>query len=404
MKNLKSENSEFLPESKALDKHTPLKILLPELPPKMNDEDALKLMSRRLILATRAASIGIWDYDPIHNSLVWDEQMFRIFGVPEDAFSGTLEAWAGTVHPSDLERETKKLRVALATGKDFDSEFRIIWPDQSIHYIKANGAVQLDAHGRATSIIGTNWDITLQYATEAQLARTVAELARSNEDLAQFASVASHDLQEPLRAVAGCVELLANGYKGKLGAEADELIRHTLEGTRRMQSLINDLLSYSRVNTSGKGLALTDANAALDHALENLKIPLAESDAIIHRQPLPTLPADPVQLTQLFQNLIANGLKFCGEKRPEITIHASQNDGIWQFSVGDNGIGIEAQYRNLIFVLFQRLHSRSQYPGTGIGLAICKRIVERHGGRIWVESELGSGATFFFTLLDQSHI
>lgn len=370
----------------------------------MNDEDALKLMSRRLILATRAASIGIWDYDPIHNSLVWDDQMFRIFGVAKDQFSGTFEAWTATVHPDDLEREKQKLSTALKTGKDFDSEFRIIWPDGSIRYIKANGSVQRDAEGNVINMIGTNWDITAQNATEAQLARTVVELARSNEDLAQFASVASHDLQEPLRAVAGCVELLARGYQGKLDAEADELIRHTLENTRRMQSLIRDLLSYSRVNTTGKGLVLTDANAALDLALDSLTSSIGECDAVIIRDPLPTLPADPTQLTQLFQNLIANGLKFCGGKRPEIKIHATQNDGVWLFSVSDNGIGIEPQYRDLIFVLFQRLHSRNEYPGTGIGLAICKRIIERHGGRIWVKSELGIGSTFFFTLFDQTHI
>jgi signal transduction histidine kinase len=369
----------------------------------MNDEDALKLMSHRLILATRAASIGIWDYDPIHNSLVWDDQMFRIFGIAKDQFSGTAEAWKAIVHPDDLERETRKILLAIETGEDFDSEFRIIWPDKSIRYIKANASVQRDAESNAIHMIGTNWDITSQNTTEAQLARTVVELARSNEDLAQFASVASHDLQEPLRAVAGCVELLAQGYRGKLDAEADELIRHTLEGTRRMQSLIHDLLSYSRVNTSGKGLAPTNANSALDRALDNLTSSLGESNAVVIRDLLPTLPADPTQLTQLFQNLIANGLKFHGEHRPEIKILATQKDGVWLFSVSDNGIGIEPQYRDLIFVLFQRLHSRNAYPGTGIGLAICKRIVERHGGRIWVESELGKGSTFYFTLLDQTH-
>jgi len=367
----------------------------------MQCEKALDLMSHRLVLATRAASIGIWDYDPINNSLVWDEQMFRISGVHRHQFSGTFEAWQATVHPDDLQQEIDKVQTALRSGEDFDSEFRIIWPDRSIRFIKANASVQRDAAGKTIHMIGTNWDITLQKTTEAKLARTVAELTRSNADLAQFASVASHDLQEPLRTVAGCVEQLAGGYLGKLDAEADELIRHSLQGSRRMQSLIHDLLAYSRVNTDGKLPAPTNPNAALDSALDNLASLLGESNAIITRDILPTVNADPAQLIQLFQNLISNSLKFCNAIRPEIQIQAAQKDGICTFSVSDNGIGIEPEYKELIFALFQRLHTRTEYPGTGIGLTICKRIVERHGGRIWLESEIGNGSTFYFTLFNQ---
>jgi len=251
-------------------------------------------------------------------------------------------------------------------------------------------------------MIGTNWDITEQKHAEQELARTVAELARSNADLAQFASVASHDLQEPLRAVAGCVELIAKGYRNKLDDDADVLIQHTLEGTKRMQTLIRDLLEYSRVNTRGKQPEPTDAITALDFALANLASVLSERDVLITRDPLPTVLADPTQLAQIFQNLIANGVKFCVVQRPEIHIGAECEDGCWIFSVRDNGIGIEPQYSERIFVLFQRLHTRTEYPGTGIGLAICKRIVERHNGRIWVESGPGKGSTFFFTLSEQS--
>jgi len=361
-------------------------------------------MSHRLVLATRAAAIGIWDYDPINNSLVWDEQMFRIFGVQRHQFTGNFEAWMATVHPDDLQHELASVQAAIKEGEEFEGEFRIIWPDRSVRYIKANASVQRDAAGRAIHIIGTNWDITVQKTTEAQLAHTVAELARSNADLAQFASVASHDLQEPLRAVAGCVELLARDYSGKLDAQADELIRHTLEGSRRMQSLIRDLLAYSHINTAGKVPAPTNSNAALDTALDNLASLLGESSAIITREILPNVNADPTQLVQLFQNLIANSLKFFDGQRPEIQIRATQQDGVCIFSVSDNGIGIEPQYQERIFALFQRLHTRTEYPGTGIGLAICKRIVERHGGRIWLESELGKGTTFYFILSDQSYL
>jgi len=368
---------------------------------KQREED-LKLMSNRLMLATRAAAIGIWDFDPVSNKLVWDEQMFRVFGIKPDQFTGTYEAWQATVHPDDLLLEMEKVQMALQGEGEFDSEFRVIWPDHSIHYIKADAMVQRDDSGKAVHMIGTNWDITEQKHAEQELARTVAELARSNADLAQFASVASHDLQEPLRAVAGCVELIAKGYRNKLDDDADVLIQHTLEGTKRMQTLIRDLLEYSRVNTRGKQPEPTDAITALDFALANLASVLSERDVLITRDPLPTVLADPTQLAQIFQNLIANGVKFCVVQRPEIHIGAECEDGCWIFSVRDNGIGIEPQYSERIFVLFQRLHTRTEYPGTGIGLAICKRIVERHNGRIWVESGPGKGSTFFFTLSEQS--
>ncbi|MEX1116247.1 MAG: PAS domain-containing protein [Akkermansiaceae bacterium] len=351
-------------------------------------EQELKLMTNRLLLATRAASIGIWDYDPVNNSLVWDEQMFQIFGVDPKRFSGNFESWQIAVHPDDVARETQKVRQTLEGGAEYDSDFRIVWPDGSIRYIKANAIVQRDESGRPVHMIGTNWDIT-------QPKRMEEELARSNADLAQFASIASHDLQEPLRAVAGCVELLAKGYRDRLDENAAELMQHALEGTRRMQNLIHDLLAYSRVDSGGRPLVPTDANATLDEALANLTIMLSERDVLVTRGALPTVVADPRQLSQLFQNLIANGVKFCAERRPEIHVSAEFKNGCWEFAVHDNGIGIEPQYLERIFVIFQRLHTRREYPGTGIGLAICKRIVERHRGRIWVESEPDKGSTFF---------
>ena len=361
-------------------------------------EEELSLVSNRLRLATHAASIGVWDFDPVNNVLIWDAQMFRVYGVPQEKFSGAYEAWQATVHPDDLPREMEKVRMALSGEREFDSEFRVIWPDKSIHYIKANASVFCDASGKAVRMIGTNWDITEQKRAAEELARTVAELARSNADLAQFASVASHDLQEPLRTVAGCVELLARRYRDNLDAQAGEWIQLTVEGARRMQTLIRDLLAYSRVGTRGKSFEPTDASTALDLALANLAAAIRESGAMITHDPLPLLTADPTQLAQLFQNLIGNALKFCKERSPEIHVGAQPGNDGWIFSVRDNGIGIEPQYRERIFVIFQRLHTRAEYPGTGIGLAICQRIVERHGGRIWVESEPGKGSTFYFTI------
>ncbi len=234
--------------------------------------------------------------------------------------------------------------------------------------------------------------------TGEELKRTVAELERSNAELQQFAYVASHDLQEPLRMVASYTQLLAKRYKGKLDGDADEFIMYAVDGATRMQTLINDLLAYSRVSTRGKEFEQTDCEAVLQEALANLHKAIDESSAIITHDPLPTIMGDHTQLVQLFQNLTGNAIKFRGTKPPEVHIGAQRGEREWQFCVQDNGIGIDHQYEDRIFVIFQRLHSKLDYPGTGIGLAICKKVVERHGGNIRVASTPGQGATFYFSI------
>lgn len=230
------------------------------------------------------------------------------------------------------------------------------------------------------------------------LEESIAELARSNADLQQFAYVASHDLQEPLRMVASYTQLLARRYKGKLDSDADEFIGYAVDGASRMQRLINDLLDYSRVTSQGKVFEWVDCNGVLEEVLSNLRVAVEESRAVVTHDPLPTVRADGRQLGQLFQNLISNAIKFCGEEPPNVHVSAERRPGEWRFSVRDHGIGVDPQYAERIFVIFQRLHNREEYPGTGIGLAICKKIVERHGGRIWVVSQPGQEATFYFTL------
>jgi signal transduction histidine kinase len=255
---------------------------------------------------------------------------------------------------------------------------------------------------RTAELVAANEQLQQEIAerqrAEAGLRQTAAELALSNAELQQFAYVASHDLQEPLRMVASYTQLLARRYKGKLDADADDFINFAVDGANRMQRLINDLLAYSRIDTRGKTLEPIEAEVALGQAMANLQIAVAESSAVVTHETLPVVLADGTQLVQLFQNLIGNALKFRQAQPPQIHISATPQDQEWVFSVQDNGIGIEPQYAERIFVIFQRLHSKAEYAGTGIGLAICKRIVERHGGRIWFESQPGQGATFYFTL------
>jgi len=233
---------------------------------------------------------------------------------------------------------------------------------------------------------------------EEDLARKVEELARSNRDLEQFAYVASHDLQEPLRMVAAYTQLLAERYRGKLDENADKYIGYAVEGALRMQTLILDLLAFSRVGRTEPGRKNGDCNVALKIALANLQTAIGESGAVITHDELPSVAVDQSQLLQLFQNLVGNAIKFRAAEAPVIRVSAEKQDSSWLFSVADNGIGIAPQYQDKVFVIFQRLHTREEYAGNGVGLAICKKIAEYHGGRIWVESEPGCGATFHFTL------
>jgi PAS domain S-box-containing protein len=242
-------------------------------------------------------------------------------------------------------------------------------------------------------------DITARKRSEAELLEKVKELNRSNEELQQFAYIASHDLQEPLRMVASYTALLAKRYKGKLDSDADEFIAFAVDGASRMQLLIRDLLTYSRVGLKGKGLVETSSEDALQQAIRDLRGAIEGSGALVTHDALPSVMADEMQLTQLFQNLVGNAIKYRRAGVPRVHITAAPNDtNKWMFSVQDNGLGIEAQFFERIFGVFQRLHRREEFDGTGIGLAICKKIVERHGGAISVESTLGQGSTFHFPL------
>ena len=242
-------------------------------------------------------------------------------------------------------------------------------------------------------------DITIRKQAEADLVQKIDELNRSNEELEQFAYVASHDLQEPLRMVASYTQLLSRRYKGKLDSDADEFISFAVDGARRMQRLIQDLLSFSRVGKRGLELVDISSDRALKQALKNLTAVIEERGALVTHGPLPAVKADEVQLVQLFQNLVGNAIKYQGPGVPHVHVSAQRSGASkWTFSVQDSGLGISPEFFERIFGMFQRLHKRDEFEGTGMGLAICKKIVERHGGAIWVESTPGAGSTFHFTL------
>jgi two-component system, sensor histidine kinase and response regulator len=258
--------------------------------------------------------------------------------------------------------------------------------------LRAKVAVFVDLFKKTAEVRQLNAEL------ERRVEERTAELRRSNEELQQFAYVASHDLQEPLRMVTSYVQLLAQRYQGQLDSEAQEFIGYAVEGAQRMKALIDDLLAYSRVNIRERLVVPTDSGAVLQQTLQNLHIQIAESGATVTADPLPTVSTDRMQLGLLWQNLLSNALKFRGQEPPRVHVSARRQGNEWVFSVRDNGIGMEPRHTERIFQMFQRLHTRQEYPGTGIGLAICKKIVERHGGRIWVESEPGQGTTFSFTL------
>ena len=305
---------------------------------------------------------------------------FRTYIVKEDReiFDSYLQSVLNTVN-----RQTCEIRLMRKNGSEF--------------FARLESIVANDANDNPlcrTSVI----DITEHKIAEGILNNLTDELKRSNEDLKQFASAASHDLQEPLRGIESFISLIEKRYKGKLDEKADEYIDYVVHDVNRMQMLIKDLLEYSRVSVREKVFSPVNCTVVLEQALINLRSAIEESGAEVTYDSLPTVLGDASQLTRLFQNLIGNAIKFRSQEPLTIHISARREEAEWIFSVRDTGIGIDQTQVERIFVIFQRLHSRQSYPGTGIGLAICKRIVEQHGGRIWVESELQKGSTFYFTL------
>ncbi|MGE5493210.1 MAG: PAS domain S-box protein [Actinomycetota bacterium] len=393
-------------------------VFLRDITERVRAEAALRRSKEDLEQAVRGANIGIWHWDLRTGSVDMSARCRQLFGVMVDA-ALTFKDVMGAIHPEDRERVQAALQRTLDEGIEYKFEKRVVWRDGSVHWLECIGRELNDERtGKAVGLRGISLEITerkrleerllgrneeLEYSIEdrtAQLIRANEALERSNLELQQFAFIAAHDLQTPLRSISGFAQLLRKDYEGRLDPQAEAWLDQLVRSVHRMRDVVHDILAYSRVESRGNAFRPTDFNELVDDVLATLDAPIRETGARVGRDSLPTVLGDRTQLAQVLQNLIDNALKYHGEVRPEIHVSAHRQDEGWEFRVRDNGIGIAEKHLENIFDIFRRLHSQQEYPGTGIGLAICRRVVHRHGGRIWVDSLPGKGSTFHFTLPD----
>jgi signal transduction histidine kinase len=360
---------------------------------------------QRLSLALAAGGLSVWDWDVRSDELICGDASAALKNFGESKRPRSLADFLQLVHSDDRGLLEHALRGALERDEPLDVEFRTLWPDGSVHWVTRSGRVLRDSDGQPIRMVGVGADITSRKRTEAALRESEASLRSQNEQLQQFAYAAAHDLQEPLRNISIYSQLLMRRLDGSLDRENTEFFKFVHGGARRMEQLLSDLLRYTTAIKVDVDKSLVSSGEAARQAIEALGRAISECDARITVDALPRVHAFPPHLAQLFQNLIGNALKYRDLKRPlEIHVSASRDGAEWVFSVEDNGIGIHPDYHERIFGVFKRLHRREEIEGTGIGLAIAKRIVEHYGGRIWVESEEGAGARFCFTLPAEQNV
>ena len=368
----------------------------------------IRISNERYDLVAKATNDAVWDWDIKNNNLYWGEGFFTLFGYEVDKMVVTLDSWAEHIHPDDLTRVNDKILQSAHASNDllWEDEYDYICADGHYASVFDRGFIIRDENGIATRMIGAMQDISERKKNEQRLKdlnlevkKRAEELAVSNTELEQFAYIASHDLQEPLRMVTGFLTQLEKKYSDQLDEKAHQYIHFAVDGAKRMREIISDLLEYSRVGRNGYDLEEIDLNTLLSETIQLNSVAMKDSSAVITWATLPKITASKTPLQQVFQNLIMNALKYRNpEVAPVVEIKVADKGNEWLFSFSDNGIGIEEQFFSKIFVLFKRLHNRDEYPGTGIGLAICKKIVESHSGKIWVESVPEAGSTFYFTL------
>ena len=360
------------------------------------DSEALLRSEERYELAVRGTGVGIWDWDVRTGEVFWSEQLKRMLapGIAEPELS--LEKFAERIHEADRERLLEALRRHLAGEGEYQVEYRNRLPDGRVIWVHTRGQAIWDENGEPVRMAGSCHDITERKQAEERMALQADELRRTNRELEQYASIASHDLQEPLRKINSFGALLARDYAESLDDRGRVLVDRMVDGAQRLRQLIQDLLRYSRSSNDAMQFADVALSPLVADVCSDFELAIAETGATVVCESDAVLRGDPLLLRQLFHNLLSNSLKYRGDTPPRVSVEARQSDdgSHWQILVRDNGIGFSSRYAERVFEMFRRLHSRDAYPGTGIGLALCQRVVERHGGRIRVESEPGKGACF----------
>jgi two-component system CheB/CheR fusion protein len=368
-------------------------------------DERLRQSELRLKQAQIFAKMGHWEVNFATNASQWSDEAYRIYGLEPGNHQMNFETWMSFIHPDDLAHVKSEIAKSEPTLGDNSFYHRIVLKDGTIKQVLSESRYEFDGDGRPVGLYGIVYDLTERRRIEQelkdlnrQLTERAAELAASNAELERFAYVASHDLQEPLRMVGSFLELLEKKYKSQLDDTAAQYIRFAVDGAARMKTLIMDLLEYSRVGTNQDAFTDTDMGGITNEVLNNLEAEMQKKSVLLSVGHLPVVRANRTQMVQILQNLISNAFKYNQAAVPEIRIGCTEERDVWKFHVADNGIGIDERYFEKIFVIFQRLHNRDEYSGTGIGLSICRKIAEKHGGAIWLESTPGKGSTFYFTL------
>jgi PAS domain S-box-containing protein len=372
-------------------------------------EDALRQSDERFQLVTQATNDAVWDWNLETNDIWWNEGFQKLFGYSAEEVGNTIESWTTRIHPEDLERVDRVIHECIDNGQQkWADEYRFMRKDGSYAYVTDRGYVVYDAAQKPVRMLGSMMDVTEHKNAENQLQLFNEKLQQSNRELQDFAYVASHDLQEPLRKVQAFADRLSSKYAAALDGGGLDYLERMRGAAERMQKLIQDLLTFSRVSTKAQPFVAVNLDQITREVLSDLEVSIEQAGAAVEVSELPMLQADPLQMRQLMQNLIGNALKFrLPDRQPVIKIfgrHAKTiNRGrmrtdAWEISVSDNGIGFEEKYLDRIFTVFQRLHGRTEYEGSGVGLAVCRKIAERHNGRITAKSKPGEGATFTVTL------
>src|SRR6266404_9671209 len=362
--------------------------------------DRLDEAVHRSELAASGANIGFHEFLARTGRQIWTPEMERLFRLPPGSFEGTYNDWLKRMHPDDRDRIKAEREACIRERKsDWKYEYRAILPDGRIRWIEGRSRLLFSKDGSLERIVGANIDVTERRELEQAVAERSEQLTRSNKDLEQFAYAVSHDLQQPLRGITTMTELFLKRTRGTVDEESAHLLDFVLSSAERMNQLIHDVLELARTTPNPPEFGIeVDTDALVRLALQELEESIHDSGAKISFASLPVIQANEGQLLRLFRNLLGNAIKYRGENVPQIHVSASADADEWVFCVGDNGIGIDARYHGEVFEAFRRLHGASQYDGTGLGLFICKRIVQHHSGRMWVESEPGKGSRFYFAL------